>query len=197
MSSFIFRFKLQIPASLGMIFGFLYLVFSLDHVHLEIDIECQNLTKFTDTLGYDENLVNGLVEKFSLTLFTSVRRKRGSDGRNWSNERDHDSQPVCEDLKLDLYPTKLFSVRDGVSKTIVNTQRYKQPVRVEICKPNVAGRQCSRIHAAEPSQTTKCRQTSIAVPLFYVKNGTSIAREHFWICMGCQCFVLDKRKSPF
>ncbi|KAL5276649.1 spz family protein [Megaselia abdita] len=108
---------------------------------------------------------------------TAFANRFGEDGE----------ETLCHSVMDVLHP-QAFQDKQGINRTIVNTDEYRQAVRVEKCKYPGNDRRC-KLHENFPNRyTTECKQIFIKKKLMTLNDDSSkLVPVEFDIPSCCQC----------
>lgn len=168
----------------------IFSAFSKAFAHRRVKVSCGKIPPSPEI----NPAVDRLVEESNM-VFISTPKEVPASAKKRRAAKDGRSGTVCMNLPVSAYPTRLVSVSDGLERSIVNTWKHRQPVILVTCNEDVVDHECSNLDVPSRRLTTRCRQAFSAVSLYYVRNETSIDRDFFWICAGCQCFLTPERNG--
>lgn len=99
---------------------------------------------------------------------------------------DFDVEHLCQSYEKVIYPTS-GKTQDGAERFILNTDEYKQGVRVSLCR--TSGQPCGHSDAFPVGYKTECRQQMVYRQMLSLGTDGNPVKNHFEFPACCECVL--------
>lgn len=99
---------------------------------------------------------------------------------------DFDIEHLCESYEKVIYPTS-GKTKDGSERFILNTDEYKQGVRVSLCRKS--GSSCKMAEVFPVGYKTECKQQMVYRQLLSLGTDGQPIKNHFEFPACCSCIL--------